>query len=74
MYDLLEPKESDLQIRETAQKEIVIPGLSETAIVSIEDFEARFQKALMNRSVAATKLNERSSRSHAILVVKVRLP
>ena len=33
VFDLLQPKEMDLPIRETADHEIVIPGLAEVRVV-----------------------------------------
>ena len=72
VYDLLDPKDADLQIREDQNHNIVIPGLKEVMVHSFAEFEANFASALMNRSSAPTKLNVRSSRSHAVLTIKVR--
>ncbi|KAK3083722.1 hypothetical protein FSP39_002014 [Pinctada imbricata] len=71
VIDLLEPKENDLPIREDGEKNIFIPGLAEKEIHSFDDFKALFGPASNNRTVAATKLNDRSSRSHSILMLKV---
>lgn len=71
VYDLLDVKEGDLPIREDQQHNIVIPGLSEVSVHSLEEFNARFATALLNRSSAPTKLNTRSSRSHAVLTIKI---
>lgn len=71
VYDLLDPKENDLPIREDQGHNIVIPGLSEVSVHSLDEFQGRFADALLNRSTAPTKLNSRSSRSHAVLIIKI---
>uniref|UniRef100_H3A169 Kinesin-like protein n=1 Tax=Latimeria chalumnae TaxID=7897 RepID=H3A169_LATCH len=71
VLDLLEPKNHDLPIREDKDKNIFIPKLMEQAITSFADFEKHFIPASQNRTVASTKLNNRSSRSHSVLLLKV---
>lgn len=71
VLDLLSPSSQDLPIREDKDKNILIPGLTHTAISSFPDFEKHFGPATLNRTTASTKLNQRSSRSHAILLIKV---
>lgn len=74
VYDLLEPPEkrtpSGLPLREKDGKTIVV-GLSERTCDDLKDFEKLYIEANNNRVTAATKLNAHSSRSHAILRVKV---
>ncbi|KAK0736615.1 P-loop containing nucleoside triphosphate hydrolase protein [Apiosordaria backusii] len=74
VYDLLEPPEkrtpSGLPLREKDGKTIVV-GLSERSCEDLKDFERLYIEANNNRVTAATKLNAHSSRSHAILRVKV---
>ncbi|XP_054913781.1 kinesin-like protein KIF22 [Poeciliopsis prolifica] len=71
VLDLLSPNSLDLPIRENKDKNILIPGLTHTAISSFSDFDKHFIPATLNRTTASTKLNQRSSRSHAILLIKV---
>ncbi|XP_078599630.1 kinesin-like protein KIF22 [Branchiostoma floridae x Branchiostoma japonicum] len=71
VYDLLETKNHDLQIREDRDRNIFIPGLSEKTITDFQQFEKHFVPASQNRTTASTKLNSRSSRSHSILLLKV---
>ncbi|XP_014902454.1 kinesin-like protein KIF22 [Poecilia latipinna] len=71
VLDLLSPNSQDLPIRENKDKNILIPGLTHTAISSFSDFDKHFIPATLNRTTASTKLNQRSSRSHAILLIKV---
>jgi hypothetical protein len=72
VYDLLRPSTIDLQIREDAQKGIFIAGLSQLPVTSVETFKALYEQGCKNRTTAATLLNSTSSRSHAVLVFKVR--
>ncbi|XP_060951105.1 kinesin-like protein KIF22 [Limanda limanda] len=71
VLDLLSPGSHDLPIREDKDKNILIPGLTHTTISSFSEFDKLFMPATLNRTTASTKLNERSSRSHAILLIKV---
>jgi DNA uptake protein ComE-like DNA-binding protein len=74
VFDLLEPPEkrtpAGLPLREKDGKTIVV-GLSERSCEDLKDFEKLYIEANNNRVTAATKLNAHSSRSHAILRVKV---
>ncbi|XP_069100188.1 kinesin-like protein KIF22 [Pleurodeles waltl] len=72
VLDLLEPKHQELPIREDKDKNIFIPNLTQKVITSFSDFESFFIPASQNRTVACTKLNNRSSRSHAVLLIKVQ--
>ncbi|XP_042638162.1 LOW QUALITY PROTEIN: kinesin-like protein KIF22 [Orycteropus afer afer] len=71
VLDLLDPTSGDLVIREDCRGNILIPGLTQKPITSFADFERHFLPASRNRTVGATRLNQRSSRSHAVLLVKV---
>lgn len=74
VYDLFESPEkrslAGLPLREKNGKTIVV-GLSERACDDLKDFEKLYIEANNNRSTAGTKLNAESSRSHAILMVKL---
>lgn len=74
VFDLFEAPEkrtpSGLRLCEKDGKTIVV-GLSEHACDDLKDFERLYVEANNNRSVGATKLNAESSRSHAILMVKL---
>ncbi|KAM9772672.1 kinesin-like protein KIF22 isoform X2 [Syngnathus typhle] len=71
VLDLMSPNSQDLPIREDKDKNILIPGLTHTIIPSFADFERHFVPANLKRTTASTKVNERSSRSHAVLLIKV---
>jgi hypothetical protein len=74
VFDLLEPPEkrtpAGLPLREKDGKTFVV-GLSERSCEDLKDFEKLYIESNNNRVTAATKLNAHSSRSHAILRVKV---
>jgi DNA uptake protein ComE-like DNA-binding protein len=75
VYDLLEPPEkrtpTGLPLRAEASGRTVVVGLSERECVDLKDFEKMYIEANNNRITASTKLNAHSSRSHAILRVKL---
>ncbi|KAK6364502.1 hypothetical protein LTS17_012125 [Exophiala oligosperma] len=75
VYDLFEPPDkrtpTGLPIREAEGGKTVVVGLTEVPCGSLKDFEILYDKANANRSTGATKLNAHSSRSHAILCVKL---
>lgn len=73
VYDLLEPKEGvDCPVREDASRKILIANLKESRLTSYADFAQLYELGLRNRKTAATKLNHVSSRSHALLLLKVK--
>ncbi|KAJ5659869.1 hypothetical protein N7507_006320 [Penicillium longicatenatum] len=76
VYDLFEPPEkrtlAGLPLRDNGGKTVVC-GLTEKACTSLKEFEGLYDQANNNRSTSATKLNAHSSRSHAILGVKVTI-
>ena len=75
VFDLLEPPEtraaSGLPLRAEAGGRTVVAGLSERACCGLRDFEKLYIEANNHRVTAATKLNAHSSRSHAVLRVKL---
>lgn len=75
VFDLLESPDkrtpSGLPLRAEANGKTVVAGLSERACEDLRDFEKMYIEANTNRVTASTKLNAHSSRSHAILRVKV---
>ncbi|PYH91534.1 kinesin-domain-containing protein [Aspergillus ellipticus CBS 707.79] len=74
VFDLFEPPEkrtlAGLPLRDNGGKTVVV-GLTERPCHSLKEFEVLYDQANTNRSTSATKLNAHSSRSHAILCVRV---
>ncbi|UKZ66995.1 uncharacterized protein TrAtP1_008159 [Trichoderma atroviride] len=60
-----------LPLRAEANGKTVVVGLTERACEDLKDFEKLYIEANNHRVTAATKLNALSSRSHAILRVKL---
>ncbi|KAJ5482947.1 hypothetical protein N7539_006393 [Penicillium diatomitis] len=76
VFDLFEPPEkrtlAGLPLRDNGGKTVVC-GLTEKPCTSLKEFESLYDQANTNRSTSATKLNAHSSRSHAILGVKITI-
>ncbi|XP_076868659.1 kinesin-like protein KIF13A isoform X2 [Brachyhypopomus gauderio] len=66
--DLLDPKGSrqSLKVREHKILGPYVDGLSQLAVMSFEDIESLMSEGNKSRTVAATNMNEESSRSHAV--------
>ena len=60
---------SSLEIREDKQGVIIVDGLKDVVVKSVEDLMKIFNAGEKKRSVGSTKMNDRSSRSHAILSI-----
>ncbi|KAK4497967.1 hypothetical protein PRZ48_010623 [Zasmidium cellare] len=75
IFDLFEPPDkrtpAGLPIRDNQNGKAVVVGLTERSCTTLKEFEQLYDQANLNRSTSATKLNAHSSRSHAILCVKV---
>lgn len=66
--DLLDPKGSrhSLKVREHNVLGPYVDGLSKLAVTSYKDIESLMSEGNKSRTVAATNMNEESSRSHAV--------
>ena len=69
--DLLRNERQSLSIREDKKKGIYVEGLSEWAVRSPTEIYKLIEKGANNRATAETKLNDISSRSHAIFLIIV---
>ena len=71
--DLLDNKRNrvNLNIREDKDKGIYIEGAKDQYVRSVDDMMNVMIKGTKNRSVAATGMNEVSSRSHSIFIIKI---
>jgi len=50
-------------------KGVVVPGIERRTVASVEDMEACLAEGAENRASASTKMNDVSSRSHAVLTL-----
>ena len=75
LFDLLSNKnrkeDTIVDIREDGNKGIKIPGLTEMDITSVANTMSLLEKASEGRVTAATAMNARSSRSHAIFTLSI---
>ncbi|OMJ69110.1 hypothetical protein SteCoe_33260 [Stentor coeruleus] len=69
--DLLKPERGILQIREEKRRGVFVEGLSEWAVRSPADICSLMQKGEATRATASTKMNDVSSRSHAVFIIIV---
>ncbi|XP_036066510.1 kinesin-like protein KIF13B isoform X3 [Oryzias melastigma] len=69
--DLLDPKGSrqTLRVREHNVLGPYVDGLSRLAVTSYKDIESLMSEGNKSRTVAATNMNEESSRSHAVFII-----
>ncbi len=69
--DLLKGERANLQIREDKRKGVFVEGLSEWAVRSPYEIYSLMRKGTSSRVTASTKLNDLSSRSHAVFTIIV---
>lgn len=69
--DLLKPERSNLQVREDKKKGVFVEGLSEWVVRSPAEIYGLMEKGGTVRATGSTKMNELSSRSHAVFIIIV---
>lgn len=67
--DLLKPERSNLNIREDKKRGVFVDGLSEWVVRSPAEIYGLMERGGMVRATGETKMNEFSSRSHAVFIV-----
>ncbi|KAH7138888.1 P-loop containing nucleoside triphosphate hydrolase protein [Dendryphion nanum] len=73
--DLLVPRTNPpiyLKIRESQKDGVYVQGLTEAEVKSYTDVERLFKTGDLSRTVAATKMNDTSSRSHAVFTIRLK--
>jgi len=73
LFDLMQDQKRQfpLRIRVTKSNSTYVQGLSEIRVSSLEDVFEVLRRGAANRAVRATEYNEASSRSHAILQLRI---
>jgi len=71
LVDLSCETREPLRLFENSQEGVIVPDLVEKEIGSHEEFNALLDLATQNRSVGATCMNLHSSRSHALIQLRV---
>ena len=69
--DLLKKDLNSLTISEDKKRGVFVEGLSEWAVRSPRDIYSLMKDGMRNRATAATKMNDVSSRSHAVFIIIV---
>eukprot|EP00931_Biecheleriopsis_adriatica_P005281 TRINITY_DN106805_c0_g1_i1.p1 TRINITY_DN106805_c0_g1~~TRINITY_DN106805_c0_g1_i1.p1 ORF type:complete len:1409 (-),score=319.95 TRINITY_DN106805_c0_g1_i1:109-4335(-) len=69
--DLLEPSNTNLQVREDMNRGVYVERLSEPTVSSLTEAFQALWRGLQQRHVGSTHMNERSSRSHAVFTLYV---
>eukprot|EP00347_Sterkiella_histriomuscorum_P003556 403363838 len=71
IQDLLDPKKNNLQVKEDKGKGIYVADATEVYVGTPEEMFEVMRAGSKNRSVAATRMNEKSSRSHSVFILTV---
>ena len=69
--DLLKPNNKNLNIREDNKKGLYVELLSEYIVKKPNDLYELLEKGEQNRAKSNTKMNDLSSRSHAIFIINI---
>lgn len=64
-------KKGALEVRSLPNEPVSVPGLTSVSVRSAHEVEDALERGGLRRSVAATKCNAQSSRSHSICIVSV---
>jgi kinesin family protein 1 len=70
--DCLAPKSVNLKVREDPKEGTFVTNLTTVLVETFEDVLSLISTGNLNRSVASTKANIHSSRSHAIVTLSVK--
>jgi kinesin family protein 5 len=72
LKDLLEPSAKELKIKEDPRRGIYVAGLREVSVVSDDEMMQIIHVGEQTRTVATTRMNSVSSRSHQLFMLQVR--
>ncbi len=67
--DLLKPQRTNLLIREDKKRGVFVEGLSEWVVRSPAEIYGLMERGGAMRATGSTKMNELSSRSHAVFII-----
>uniref|UniRef100_A0A0E0A0A1 Kinesin-like protein n=1 Tax=Oryza glumipatula TaxID=40148 RepID=A0A0E0A0A1_9ORYZ len=70
-YDLLEPKAREIMVLDDKDGNLQLKGLAWVPVRSLEEFHEIYSIGVQRRKVAHTGLNDVSSRSHAVLSIRI---
>ena len=70
--DLLDPKKTNLQVKDDKTKGLYVQDATEVYVGGTDEMLKIMEAGSLNRTVAATRMNATSSRSHSIFLVTVQ--
>eukprot|EP00668_Euglena_longa_P040768 GGOE01053670.1.p1 GENE.GGOE01053670.1~~GGOE01053670.1.p1 ORF type:complete len:715 (+),score=184.95 GGOE01053670.1:375-2519(+) len=73
VQDLMSKKREDLKIVHDPQKGPLVKGLTEKTVTTWEEVDRALTIGMEHRTTAATAMNDRSSRSHAVVVLALEM-
>ncbi|CAD8061889.1 unnamed protein product [Paramecium primaurelia] len=71
IMDLLDTNKTNLKIKEDRLRGIFVQNITEIKVESPEEMKQVMLTGSNNRTIAATRMNERSSRSHSLFQIQV---
>ena len=69
--DLLDPSNDNLPVHEDKQRGVYVKGLREFYVANVNEVYQILERGGESRAVAATNMNQESSRSHSIFVIEI---
>eukprot|EP00003_Mantamonas_plastica_P027216 TRINITY_DN5785_c0_g1_i1.p1 TRINITY_DN5785_c0_g1~~TRINITY_DN5785_c0_g1_i1.p1 ORF type:complete len:649 (+),score=311.18 TRINITY_DN5785_c0_g1_i1:918-2864(+) len=72
IQDLLNPSPKELKVREHKKLGFIVPDLYKAACTTTEQIVQKMEEGNAVRVVAATKMNDTSSRSHSVFTIHIR--
>ncbi|GMT29798.1 hypothetical protein PFISCL1PPCAC_21095 [Pristionchus fissidentatus] len=72
IYDLIANTDEKLKIGQDSEGGVIVKGATENFVKDINDAMEVVMRGWNNRAVAETAMNRASSRSHALLMIKIR--
>ena len=73
LRDLLKPNTKSLELREAEHCGVFVPNLHSVLCKNVDEMIDVMNKGNKNRTVGKTNMNEHSSRSHAIFMIKIEM-
>ncbi|KAF4677375.1 hypothetical protein FOL47_001961 [Perkinsus chesapeaki] len=71
LTDLFDQTGQQLQLRDDIRKGVYVDGLSEHTVYNSKEAELIVRRALVKRHVGSTVMNDQSSRSHCVVMLRV---
>ena len=71
-FDLLEPREAPLALREDLRRGVYVEGLAEEEVKTAAECVSVMRRGIDNRHIGETAMNRESSRSHSVLTLTLQ--